>query len=162
MLATTRTVIVDEIHALAPNKRGSHLALSLERLDALDCSAATRIGLSATQKPIDEIARFLVGARVPAEGCTIVDTGHVRDRDLALEVPPSPLEAVMSGDVWQQVYARLAELTQAASHDARVRQHATDGRARGAAPFGPDSARTSSRRTTEVSPRSGVLRPSNA
>src|SRR5881394_1736219 len=112
MLSTTRTVIVDEIHALAPNKRGSHLALSLERLAALTSTPPVRIGLSATQKPIDEIARFLVGTQTPAEGCTIVDTGHVRERDLALELPPAPLEAVMSGDVWKQVYARLAALTQ--------------------------------------------------
>jgi ATP-dependent Lhr-like helicase len=111
MLATTRTVIVDEIHALAPNKRGSHLALSLERLAALTAAPLVRVGLSATQKPIEEVARFLVGTRATTEGCTIVNTGHVRERDLALEVPPSPLEAVMSGEVWQQVYARLAELT---------------------------------------------------
>ena len=107
MLSTTRTVIVDEIHALAPNKRGSHLALSLERLAALTAAPPVRVGLSATQKPIEEVARYLVGTRAPAEGCT----GHVRARDLALELPPSPLEAVMSGEVWQQVYARLAELT---------------------------------------------------
>src|SRR5438067_6039420 len=111
MLSTTRTVIVDEIHALAPNKRGSHLALSLERLAALTAAPPVRVGLSATQKPIEEVARYLVGTRAPAEGCAIVDTGHVRARDLALELPPSPLEAVMSGEVWQQVYARLAELT---------------------------------------------------
>src|SRR5262249_47805032 len=110
MLSTTRTVIVDEIHALAPNKRGSHLALSLERLAALTTVPPVRIGLSATQNPIDEIARFLVGVQLPAQDCTVIDTGHMRERDLALEVPPSPLEAVMSGDVWQQVYARLAEL----------------------------------------------------
>ena len=132
MLTTTRTVIVDEIHALASNKRGSHLALSLARLDALVTEPLTKIGLSATQKPIEEVARFLIGAtphpsllpasgeRVPSaseagEGrqviaCSIVDTGHVRPRDLALEVPPSPLEAVMSNEVWLTVYARLAEL----------------------------------------------------
>ncbi len=107
MLATTRTVIVDEIHALAPNKRGAHLALSLERLSALCGGPLLRIGLSATQKPIEAVARFLVG---PDAQCRIVDTGHHRDRDLALEVPSSPLEAVMSGEVWQQVYDRLAEL----------------------------------------------------
>ncbi len=113
MLAKTRSVIVDEIHALAPNKRGAHLALSLERLRALTGAPLTRIGLSATQKPIEEVARFLVGAAAPppAEaGCTIVDTGHVRGRDLALELPPSPLEAVMSAEVWEQTYDRLAEL----------------------------------------------------
>ena len=112
MLATTRTVIVDEIHAVAPNKRGSHLALSLERLAALCGDRLLRIGLSATQKPIETVARFLVGAG--AEGapppCRIIDTGHRRARDLALELPPSPLEAVMSLEVWKQVYDRLAEL----------------------------------------------------
>ena len=111
MLATTRTVIVDEIHALAPNKRGAHLALSLERLEALAGPRLLRIGLSATQKPIEEIARFLVGDNAD---CAIVDTGHVKRRDLAIELPPSPLEAVMSGEMWQQVYDRLAAL--AAEH----------------------------------------------
>lgn len=115
MLATTRTVIVDEIHALAGNKRGSHLALSLERLAALTSRAPARIGLSATQKPIEEIARFLVGESRPKKGgkrndCVIVDAGHIRTRDLAIEVPSSPLEAVMSNEVWEQVYGRLAEL----------------------------------------------------
>ncbi|MGH8773189.1 MAG: DEAD/DEAH box helicase, partial [Burkholderiales bacterium] len=106
MLASARTVIVDEIHALAKDKRGAHLALSLERLDALAGKRLTRIGLSATQRPIESIARFLVNQRE----CTIIDTGHVRARDLAIEVPPAPLEAVMSGEVWQQVYNRLASL----------------------------------------------------
>jgi ATP-dependent helicase Lhr and Lhr-like helicase len=110
MLATTRTVIVDEIHALAPNKRGSHLAISLERLDALCGRPLPRIGLSATQKPIEAIARFLVGETEP---CTIVDTGHHRVRDLALELPDSPLEAVMSAEVWEQIYRRIAELIEA-------------------------------------------------
>ncbi len=111
MLATTRTVIVDEIHALAPNKRGAHLALSLERLDALCGRRLLRIGLSATQKPIETMARFLVGTG--AEDCHIVDTGYVRARDLALEIPSSPLEAVMSAEVWVQIYDRLAELAEA-------------------------------------------------
>ena len=115
MLATTRTVIVDEIHALAGNKRGSHLALSLERLAVLTTRPPARIGLSATQKPIEEVARFLVGEREPErpgkrDDCVIVDAGHIRKRDLAIEVPSAPLEAVMSNEVWQQVYARLAEL----------------------------------------------------
>src|ERR1700688_769617 len=114
MLATCRTVIVDEIHAVAGNKRGAHLALSLERLQALTGGALTRVGLSATQKPIEEVAKFLTGAH-PVR-CTIVDSGHVRRRDLALEVPPAPLEAVMSGEVWTQVYDRLAEL---------IREHRT-------------------------------------
>jgi ATP-dependent Lhr-like helicase len=101
MLATTRTVIVDEIHALAPNKRGSHLALSLERLARLCGDRLQRVGLSATQKPIEEVARFLVGtAGVGANTPVIMDSGHRRARDLALEVPESPLEAVMSAEVW--------------------------------------------------------------
>ncbi|MGH8431782.1 MAG: DEAD/DEAH box helicase, partial [Solimonas sp.] len=113
MLATTRTVIVDEIHAVAPNKRGSHLALSLERLRALCGDGLLRIGLSATQNPIQDVARFLVGAPdgVDAEsGCTVVDSGHQRARDLSLVVPDSPLEAVMSMDMWEQVHRRLAAL----------------------------------------------------
>ena len=113
MLQTTRAVIVDEIHALAPNKRGSHLALSLERLSSLCGGGLQRIGLSATQKPIEEVACFLVGAGSaddPAANCLIVDSGHYRERDLELELPSSPLEAVMSADVWDQVYDRLSEL----------------------------------------------------
>jgi ATP-dependent Lhr-like helicase len=177
MLSTVRTVIVDEAHALVPNKRGSHLALSLERLDALCGRRVTRVGLSATQKPIEEVARFLTGSQAPlrhagesrdpasssitsrdatldsglhrndeavspddgvspvrrddgldgderpdsdpfvaSTKCKIVDTGHVRARDLALELPDAPLEAVMSGDVWEQVYAKL---------EALIRQHKT-------------------------------------
>src|SRR5205085_11283397 len=103
MLATTRTVIVDEIHALAPNKRGTHVALSLERLAALCGDRLLRVGLSATQKPIAAVARFLVGVGAngaPDPACTIIDTGHRRTRYLAIEVPLSPLEAVMSADVW--------------------------------------------------------------
>jgi ATP-dependent Lhr-like helicase len=113
MLATTRSVIVDEIHALAPNKRGTHLALSLERLAALCGNRLLRIGLSATQKPVETVARFLVGTgavNLKSPSCKIVDVGHRRARDLALEVPESPLEAVMSAEVWEQVYQRLAEL----------------------------------------------------
>jgi ATP-dependent Lhr-like helicase len=117
MLATCRTVIVDEIHAIAGNKRGAHLALSLERLQALAGRTLTRVGLSATQNPIEEAARFLTGATdATMNGCTIIDSGHVRARDLALELPPAPLEAVMSGEVWTQVYDRLAEL---------IREHRT-------------------------------------
>ena len=114
MLATTRTVIVDEIHAVAGTKRGAHLALSLERLESIVSQPLTRVGLSATQKPIEEVARFLVGATEtrgePVAGCRIVNSGHVRQRDLGIEVPAAPLEAVMSTDVWTQVYDRLAEL----------------------------------------------------
>ncbi len=107
MLAGVRSVIVDEIHAIAGNKRGSHLALSLERLEALCNRPLVRVGLSATQKPIDAVARFLVGVERP---CEIVDIGHGRARDLALEVPSVPLEAVMSNDAWALVYDRLAAL----------------------------------------------------
>ena len=114
MLATTRTVIVDEIHAIAGTKRGAHLAVTLERLESLAGRKLTRVGLSATQKPIEDVARFLVGTRnLNADGtadCTIIDAGHVRARDLQLEIPAAPLEAVMSGEVWTQVYDRLAEL----------------------------------------------------
>ncbi len=110
MLATVRTVIVDEIHALAGNKRGSHLSLSLERLAALCATLPVRIGLSATQKPLDRIARFLIGDD-PRE-CRIVDTGHVRERDLALELTASPLEAVMPAEAWKEIYDRLVELAQ--------------------------------------------------
>ena len=113
MLATTRAVIIDEIHAVAPNKRGAHLTLSLERLAALCGDGLLRIGLSATQNPVASVAAFLVGATpggASAAEPTIIDTGHQRPRDLALEVPESPLEAVMSNEVWQQVYGRLVRL----------------------------------------------------
>jgi ATP-dependent Lhr-like helicase len=110
ILAGVRDVIVDEIHAIAGSKRGSHLALSLARLDALvrerSGGEPRRIGLSATQKPIDTIARFLGGGRP----CRIVDTGHQRPRDIALELPSSPLSPVMSNEVWEEIYDRLEQL----------------------------------------------------
>ncbi|HEX7369266.1 MAG TPA: DEAD/DEAH box helicase [Rhodanobacteraceae bacterium] len=106
MLATTRSVIVDEIHALVSSKRGSHLALTLERLDALCGRRCTRIGLSATQKPIEEVARFLSADN----DCTIIDTGHQRARDLGIELTNVPLQPVMSNDAWGLVYDRLAGL----------------------------------------------------
>src|SRR6478672_8669077 len=116
MLTGTRTVIVDEIHAMVSSKRGSHLSLSLERLEALCGRRLTRVGLSATQKPIDEVARFLVGsAAVASDGtpdCAIVDIGYTRQRDLALELPPVPLQPVMSNEQWDLVYARIAELVE--------------------------------------------------
>ncbi len=141
MLKTVRTVIVDEIHAVADDKRGSHLSLSLERLEALASQVSpspgegggrgrergpggeglNRIGLSATQRPIEEVARFLVGtANVEPDGtprCVIVDAGHGRRLDLRIEVPPSsPLEAVMPMEVWAEIYDRLTGL---------IREHRT-------------------------------------
>src|SRR5450830_431989 len=107
MLSTVRTVIIDEIHAVAGSKRGSHLALSLERLDALCARPPVRVGLSATQKPIAAVAGFLAGA---GRDCAVVDVGHVRARDLGLELPPVPLEAILPNEVWERVYDRLAEL----------------------------------------------------
>jgi ATP-dependent Lhr-like helicase len=111
MLRTVRTVIVDEIHAVVESRRGAHLALSLERLQHVVNGPLQRIGLSATQKPIAEVARFLVGNRDAP--CTIVDEGHKRALDLELELPGSPLEAVMSAEVWQEVYGRIADLIDA-------------------------------------------------
>lgn len=116
MLGTVRTVIVDEIHAVVGDKRGSHLALSIERLEALVGGELQRIGLSATQRPIDDVARFLVGSRETPEGepdCVVVDTGHRRAMDLRVEVPESPLSAVMSTEVWTEVHRRLADLIEA-------------------------------------------------
>jgi len=146
MLETARTLIVDEIHAVVGDKRGSHLALSIERLEqlitqhqltetkssselqpqirnsqsAIRNSALVRIGLSATQRPIEEVARFLIGS-VGVSGdltpdCSIIDTGHTRQLDIAIELPESPLSAVMSGEVWEEIYDRLAQL---------IRQHKT-------------------------------------
>ena len=117
MLRTVRTVIVDEIHAIIQDKRGSHLALSLERLAALaepESRELVRVGLSATQNPIEQVARFLFGVADLAPGgepdCAIIDAGHARDLDLAIELPGSPLQAVMQGEVWEEIYDRLAAL----------------------------------------------------
>jgi ATP-dependent Lhr-like helicase len=171
-LSTARTLIVDEIHAVVGNRRGSHLALTMERLEALVRQSGgqlQRIGLSATQNPIAEVAKFLVGWRrhlssadtqssgaesdsveqaralhnvvrpadfeigdtagletcatgrrsrrqlpfAAALPCKIIDAGHRRDMDLAIELPPSPLEAVMSNEIWEEVYRRLGELIEA-------------------------------------------------
>src|SRR5258708_4025166 len=120
MLRSVRTLIMDEIHAVVDDRRGAHLALSVERLAALRKSASAgqlqRIGLSATQKPIEEVARFLVGAHAVDEAgdpdCEIIDIGHRRELDVAIELPKSPLEAVMSNEVWEEIYHRLAQLIQ--------------------------------------------------
>ncbi|KTC73790.1 helicase, DEAD/DEAH box family [Legionella birminghamensis] len=108
LLSTVKTVIVDEIHALVNSKRGSHLALSLERLERLSKQLPVRIGLSATQKPIEQVAQFLNGngRAVP----NIVDIGHQRHLELQVEVPRTPLESVTSNDVWDEIYDRIAEL----------------------------------------------------
>lgn len=110
LLRDVETVIVDEIHAVARDKRGSHLSLSLARLDALCGRRPVRIGLSATQKPVDEVARFLVGGDAPEPA--IVDSGHLRDLDLAIETPSGPLTTVCSNEQWKTVYERIAALIQ--------------------------------------------------
>src|SRR3954469_10149507 len=109
MLRTVKTVIVDEIHALARDKRGSHLALSLERLEAL-AGPFQRIGLSATQKPLSEVANFLVGV---GRECHLVDVGHRRPMDVAIEVPPSPLSTICSHEQWDEIYGQIANLIEA-------------------------------------------------
>ena len=111
ILPNVHTLIIDEIHALVGNKRGSHLALSVERLERLTSGPLTRIGISATQKPIDRIAHFLTGAGyAKGKGCKILNAGHRRKLELKIEVPRSPLGAVMSNEVWEEVYERLEEL----------------------------------------------------
>jgi ATP-dependent Lhr-like helicase len=108
MLRTVRTVIVDEIHAVIGSRRGAHLALTLERLARVVGRPIQRIGLSATQTPIEEVARYLTAG--DETGCAIVDVGHRRRMDLGVEIPRSTLEAVMSHEVWDEYYDRLASL----------------------------------------------------
>ncbi len=114
LLATVETVIVDEVHALARDKRGAHLALSLERLDALTRRRPQRIGLSATVNPIEEMGRFLVGTervdRAERPRCTIVEAGRRRAFDLGIEIPKDELSSVASNDLWRETYDRVAEL----------------------------------------------------
>jgi ATP-dependent Lhr-like helicase len=107
MLRTASTVIVDEIHAMANNKRGSHLALSLARLDALTGTRPQRVGLSATVKPIEEVAQFL------GSETRIIDVGHRRAMDLANEIPRDELGPVASTEMWGEIYDRIAELIRA-------------------------------------------------
>jgi len=111
MLSTVRTVLVDELHAVAGNKRGAHLMLSLERLAALCPKPPTRVGISATQKPIEKMAEFLFGGN--AGDAEIIDTGFVRERDLGIELPGSPLQPVMASEVWAEIYDRIAALVKA-------------------------------------------------
>ncbi len=115
-LKHVNTLIVDEIHAVADDKRGSHLALSLERLCHLSESPVTRIGLSATQRPIEEMARFLVGNRhIDAGGnpdCVIVDTGHVRRVDISVELPQQELGPIATHEIWADTLDSITELSQ--------------------------------------------------
>src|SRR3989441_704682 len=112
VLGTVRTVIVDEIHAVARDKRGAHLAISLERLDALCGHRCLRVGLSATQRPIEEIGRFLTGGRP----CAIVESGTRRALDVQIEVPRDELNAVASKEQREETCERVAEL---------IREHRT-------------------------------------
>ena len=108
-LADAETVIVDEIHAVAQDKRGAHLALSLERLDALAGRPLQRIGLSATQRPVEEVGRLLVGAARPLP--TIIDVGHRRTLDLSVWVPDIPLGPIATHEQWAELTDRIATLT---------------------------------------------------
>jgi ATP-dependent Lhr-like helicase len=108
ILRSVETVIVDEIHAVADDKRGAHLALSLERLNQLTGRRLTRIGLSATQKPIETVAHFLTGS--DSSDPAVVQIGHRREMDLAVEVPPSELGPIASTEMWGEIYDRLAQL----------------------------------------------------
>jgi ATP-dependent helicase Lhr and Lhr-like helicase len=110
ILRDVETVIVDEIHAVADDKRGAHLTISLERLEALTHKPAARIGLSATQKPIETVAHFLTGSGRPDP--VIVNIGHKRTLDLGVEVPPSPLGPVASNEMWDEIYTRVIELVE--------------------------------------------------
>src|SRR5262252_6292084 len=110
ILRDVETVIVDEIHAVADDKRGAHLSLSLERLEALTKRPPIRIGLSATQRPIELVGQFLTGSNRPAP--VVVNIGHKRHLDLAIEVPGTQLEAVATNEMWGEIYARLVELVE--------------------------------------------------
>src|SRR3984957_17520027 len=115
ILRDVETVIVDEIHAVADDKRGAHLTLSLERLEALTYKRPVRIGLSATQKPIEEVAHFLTGNRTADDARphpVIVNIGHKRKLDMAVEVPSMPLGPVASNEMWDEVYNRLVTLVE--------------------------------------------------
>lgn len=109
LFKNVKTVIIDEIHALANNKRGTHLMLTLERLEAITKKSPMRIGLSATQKPIEAVAHYLVGNRIMP---IIIDIGHGRELEIDIEVPKSELSAVASNEMWDEVYDRISELSQ--------------------------------------------------
>jgi ATP-dependent helicase Lhr and Lhr-like helicase len=117
MLSDVERIIVDEIHAMVNDKRGSHLSLSMERLQKLSSKSLQRIGISATQKPIEEIAAFLTGVNngIP-QPCEILDTGHSRAMQISITVPNSPLTAVMANEVWDEIYQKLVD---------NIQQHTT-------------------------------------
>ncbi len=110
ILRDVETVIVDEIHAVADDKRGAHLTLSLERLEALTYRPPVRIGLSATQKPIEDVAHFLTGNGRPDP--VIVNIGHKRTLDLAVEIPATLLGPIASNEMWEEIYTRIVELSE--------------------------------------------------
>jgi ATP-dependent Lhr-like helicase len=112
ILRDVETIIVDEIHAVADDKRGAHLALSLERLEILSQCRPIRIGLSATQKPIELVAEFLTGVDERRSAPVIVNVGHKREMDLAVEVPKGELGPVTSNEMWDDIYDRLVELVE--------------------------------------------------
>jgi ATP-dependent helicase Lhr and Lhr-like helicase len=116
ILRDVETVIVDEIHAVSDDKRGVHLSLSLERLEALTHRPPVRIGLSATQKPIEEVARFLAGnpdSERTRPDPVIVNVGHKRTLDIGVEVPSSELGPVASNEMWDEIYERIVQLVNA-------------------------------------------------
>jgi len=109
-LASVRSIVVDEIHALVGTKRGAHLALTLERLEHVATVPPNRIGLSATQRPIEAVAEFLTGTGPDRRPCRIVDFGHRRDVDLEIELTETPLAPVLSSEAAAEIYDRIAEL----------------------------------------------------
>ena len=114
ILRDVKTVIVDEIHALARDKRGSHLTLSLERLDHLCHNKPQRLGISATQKPMDIIAQYLCGVNnkdlLQLPNCQIIDTGHLKALDIAIETPQSELSTICSHEQWAEIYQQIADM----------------------------------------------------
>ncbi|MFC3193190.1 DEAD/DEAH box helicase [Marinicella sediminis] len=106
MMVDVETVIIDEVHALAPNKRGAHLLLTLMRLEALNLRRPQRIAISATQRPIEKMQQYILHP----EHSVVVDLGHKRTMDLSLQLPKSPLTAVMANEQWSEVYQQLAEV----------------------------------------------------
>lgn len=109
ILGTIKTVIIDEVHAVANSKRGAHLSLSLQRLEALCLQRPQRIAISATQKPIEKMRDFVLHK----ENSHIVNLGHKRDLDLSIEIPESPVNAIMSNEQWAEVYKRLKQVINA-------------------------------------------------